>query len=56
MRESIANTPLLAAALVTKAALDLGGATGSALSFAFVPGFLAMLMPGVAQGWGWCRR
>jgi len=41
-------------ALVTKAALDLGGAAGSALSFSFVPGFLAVLVLGPARGWMVC--
>jgi signal transduction histidine kinase len=37
--------------LVTRAALDLGGAAGSALCFGFVPGFLAGLVLGPACGW-----
>jgi len=37
--------------LITQAALDLGGASGSALSFSFIPGFLAALVLG--PGWGW---
>lgn len=37
--------------LITRAALDLGGAAGSALSMAFVPGFLACLVFGPAWGW-----
>lgn len=38
-------------ALITLAALDLGGATGSALSLAFIPGFLAILVLGPTWGW-----
>ena len=38
-------------ALITRAALDLGGASGSALCFGFVPGFLAGLVLGPAYGW-----
>jgi signal transduction histidine kinase len=38
-------------ALITQAALDLGGAVGSALSMAFIPGFMACLVFG--PGWGW---
>src|SRR4051812_32620677 len=30
--------------LITKGAIDLGGARGSALSFSFIPGFLAVLV------------
>lgn len=41
-------------ALITLAALDLGGATGSALSLAFIPGFLAILVLGPAWGWTVC--
>jgi signal transduction histidine kinase len=37
--------------LITKAALDLGGASGSALSFAFIPGLLATLTLGPRFGW-----
>jgi len=37
--------------LITRAALDLGGAAGSALCFAFIPGFLAGLVLGPAGGW-----
>lgn len=37
--------------VIGKAALDLGGAAGSALSFSFIPGFLAVLVLG--PGWGW---
>src|SRR5690348_3524920 len=33
-------------ALVTRAALDLGGAAGSALSMAFIPGFMTCLVFG----------
>jgi signal transduction histidine kinase len=40
--------------LITKAALDLGGASGSALSFSFIPGFLAVLVLGPAWGWTVC--
>ena len=40
--------------LITRAAIDLGGARGSALSFAFVPGFLAVLVLGPARGWAVC--
>lgn len=40
--------------LVGKAALDLGGAAGSALSFAFIPGFLAVLVLGPVWGWPVC--
>ena len=36
--------------LIAKAAWDLGGASGSALSFAFLPGLLAMLL--LAPRWG----
>lgn len=39
-------------ALITRAALDMGGAAGSALSFAFLPGFLAVLTLGPALGHG----
>ncbi|HKO47261.1 MAG TPA: hypothetical protein VJV79_06035, partial [Polyangiaceae bacterium] len=79
LRESVAGSPVLAAALatitslgaviwtyrrgapvrvlglvffcalvvlITKAAIDLGGARGSALSFAFIPGLLAVLVLG----------
>jgi signal transduction histidine kinase len=41
-------------ALITRAALDLGGAAGSALCFAFIPGFLATLVLGPAWGWAVC--
>ncbi|HYP87826.1 MAG TPA: hypothetical protein VEQ59_06725, partial [Polyangiaceae bacterium] len=40
--------------LITKAALDLGGAAGSALSFSFIPGFLAVLVLGSSWGWPVC--
>ncbi len=40
--------------LITKAAIDLGGARGSALSFGFIPGFLAVLVLGPARGWAVC--
>src|SRR6187402_3535526 len=40
--------------LITKAALDLGGARGSALSFGFIPGFLAVLVLGPGLGWFVC--
>lgn len=40
--------------LITNAALDLGGASGSALSFAFIPGFLMTLLFGPAWGWPVC--
>lgn len=40
------------AVLITRAALDMGGAAGSALSFAFLPGFLAILTLGPALGYG----
>jgi signal transduction histidine kinase len=40
--------------LITQAALDLGGASGSALSFSFIPGFLAVLMLGPRWGWPVC--
>lgn len=40
--------------LITRAALDLGGAAGSALSFSFIPGFLAVLVLGPALGWAVC--
>ncbi|HYQ18190.1 MAG TPA: hypothetical protein VEQ58_20590, partial [Polyangiaceae bacterium] len=40
--------------LVTKAGLDLGGAAGSALSFSFIPGFLAVLVLGPRWGWPVC--
>ena len=39
-------------ALVTRAALDLGGAAGSALSMAFIPGFMTCLVFGPVWGWG----
>ncbi|HEU5077310.1 MAG TPA: ATP-binding protein, partial [Polyangiaceae bacterium] len=42
------------AALITLAALDMGGAAGSALSFAFLPGFLAVLTLGPALGYSVC--
>lgn len=37
--------------LITRAALDLGGAVGAALSMAFIPGFMACLVFGPAWGW-----
>jgi signal transduction histidine kinase len=37
--------------LVVKSALDMGGAVGPALSFSFIPGFVAVLVLG--PGWGW---
>src|SRR5262245_48108715 len=40
--------------LITRAALDMGGASGSALSFAFLPGFLAILTLGPAWGGSVC--
>ncbi|MEI9937826.1 MAG: HAMP domain-containing sensor histidine kinase [Pseudomonadota bacterium] len=40
--------------LITKAALDLGGAAGSALSFGFLPGFLMTLLFGPVWGWPVC--
>jgi signal transduction histidine kinase len=40
--------------LITRAALDLGGAAGSALCFAFIPGLLAGLVLGGAAGWAVC--
>ena len=40
--------------LITNAALDLGGASGSALSFGFIPGFLMTLLFGPAWGWPVC--
>jgi signal transduction histidine kinase len=40
--------------LISKAALDLGGATGPALSLGFIPGFLAVLVLGPYWGWGIC--
>lgn len=42
------------ALLVAKASLELGGAAGSALSFSFIPGFLAVLVLGPARGWLVC--
>lgn len=42
------------AALIARAALDMGGASGSALSFAFLPGFLALLTLGPALGYTVC--
>lgn len=41
-------------ALVVEAALDLGGAAGSALSFSFIPGFLAVLVLGPRFGFPIC--
>jgi len=38
-------------ALITRAALDMGGAAGSALCFGFLPGFLAILSLGPALGY-----
>jgi len=38
--------------LILRAALDMGGAVGSALSLAFVPCFLACVVFGPAWGWG----
>jgi signal transduction histidine kinase len=40
--------------LITRAALELGGAAGSALCFAFIPGLLAGLVLGPAWGWAAC--
>lgn len=40
--------------VISKAALDLGGASGSALSFSFIPGFLAILVLGPRWGWPVC--
>jgi len=40
--------------LITNAALDLGGASGSALCFAFIPGFLMTLLFGPTWGWPVC--
>ncbi|HEY0465336.1 MAG TPA: hypothetical protein VGC79_14075, partial [Polyangiaceae bacterium] len=40
--------------LITNAALDLGGASGSALSFGFIPGFLMTLLFGPAWGYPVC--
>jgi signal transduction histidine kinase len=40
--------------VITKAALDLGGSSGSALSFSFIPGFLAVLVLGPRWGWPVC--
>ena len=40
--------------LITDAAGKLGGASGSALAFSFVPGFLAILVLGPGWGWGIC--
>jgi len=40
--------------LILDGALGLGGAAGSALSFSFVPGFLALLVLGPTWGWGVC--
>jgi len=40
--------------LITNAALDLGGAAGSALCFGFVPGFLMTLLFGPPWGWPVC--
>ena len=42
------------ALLITRAALDMGGASGSALSFAFLPGFLAILTLGPGLGGAVC--
>ena len=40
--------------LITGAARALGGASGPALCFGFVPGYLAMLVLGPVGGWGVC--
>lgn len=57
------NAPLRALALalfatmvvlITSAAKALGGVSGPALSFGFVPGYLAMLVLGPRWGWGVC--
>lgn len=40
--------------LITGAAKELGGASGPALCFGFVPGYLAMLVLGPLGGWGVC--
>jgi signal transduction histidine kinase len=38
--------------LIGKAALELGGAAGSPLAFAYTPGYVAMLVVGPIWGWG----
>jgi signal transduction histidine kinase len=38
--------------LIGKAALELGGAAGSPLAFAYTPGYVAMLVVGPLWGWG----
>ena len=38
--------------LIGKAAIELGGATGSPLAFAYTPGYVAMLVVGPIWGWG----
>jgi signal transduction histidine kinase len=38
--------------LIGKAGLELGGAAGSALAFAYTPGYVAMLVVGPRWGWG----
>lgn len=38
--------------LTGKAALELGGAAGSPLAFAYTPGYVAMLVVGPRWGWG----
>ena len=40
--------------LIASAAKELGGASGPALCFGFVPGYLAMLVLGPRWGWGVC--
>ena len=40
--------------LIDRGALELGGATGSALSFGFIPGLMAILVLGPRWGWGVC--